>query len=163
MRTRAVGAVVCACAALTVTPAQASAGPAPLPDTPCSEGLAGALAQPQDDWRFVECVNQPPAGWRWQPFAGDYPSSSRFLTYGPALTLHGEGRRNPEIKSGHWIAYPQDPGTRCVAQQSAVLSGAGVGPPATVAGEPGRPLDFQVVPFLFTIEMTGNCLWQQVL
>lgn len=163
VRNQVASAGVALVMALTATQAEASAAPAPQPDTPCSESLAGALAQVQDDWRFLECVNQAPAGWRWQFFAGDYPSSTRFLSYGPTLTLHGEGRRNPEIKSGHWIAYPQDPDSQCAAQQTTVnSSGPGVAPPVTVAGEPGRALDLQVLPLLFSIEMSGNCLWQQV-
>jgi hypothetical protein len=76
------------------------------------------------------------------------------------LELRGQGRRNPEIMSGDWIGYPQDSGSRCSAEQAAVVSAGVVGPPQTSMGEPGQPLQFEVLPVVFTIKLTGYCLWQ---
>ena len=36
------------------------------------------------------------------------------------------------------------------------------GPPHDIEGEPGQTLSLQVAPQLFSIEMTGDCLWQKV-
>ena len=105
---------------------------------------------------------QPPGlGYQWKIFDSPYPNSDRWLTYGPTLTLHGEGQRNREINSGDWIAYPQDSGSRCTAEQLVVVSAGELGPPQVSTGEPGQPLEFRVLPLLFTIEMSGNCLWQK--
>lgn len=76
----------------------------------CSEGLDGALTQLPDLTTFLECRDQ-----RWQIFDDPHPHSDRRLTYGPTLTLHGEGQRNREIDSGDWIGEPQTP-TRNVGQ-----------------------------------------------
>jgi hypothetical protein len=77
------------------------------------------------------------------------------------LELHGQGRRNPEILSGDWIGYPQDSGSRCSAEQAAVVSAGVVGPPQTSMGGPGQPLQFEVLPVVFSIKLTGNCLWEK--
>jgi hypothetical protein len=138
----------------------ASADPAaPQPDSSCSSGLADALTQAPDG-TFLACSSAG-GGYRWQLFTGPYPSSDRWLSYGPALTLHGQGRRNPEILSGDWIASPQDPGSACRAEQSAVVSAGQVGPPQTSSGSPGQPLEFTVLPVVFTITLTGDCLWER--
>ncbi|CAN5353558.1 hypothetical protein BH09ACT8_BH09ACT8_31420 [soil metagenome] len=124
---------------------------APQPDGPCSENLAGALTQRASSTpapTYLECSNAP-GNYRWTPFTGPYPSSDRWLSYGPAVTLHGQGRRNPEILSGRWVAYPQDADATCSAEQVTVVSAGEVGPPQTTTGQPGQPLDFEVLPVVF--------------
>jgi hypothetical protein len=76
------------------------------------------------------------------------------------LELHGQGRRNPEMSSGPWTAIPRDPDTRCRAEQAAVVRAGEVGPPQVAEGEVGQPLRFDVVPVMFSIELTGRCLWR---
>ena len=73
-----------------------------------------------------------------------------------------EGLRNATISSGDWTATPLDPDGRCGAEQIAVIPGTGAGPPRDTEGGPGQTLSLQVVPKLFSIEMTGACLWQKV-
>lgn len=141
--------------------AEPPAGPVvPQADAPCAQGLAGALTRLSDGTTLLECRGGP-GGYRWTLFTDPYPASDRWLSYGPVLELHGQGRRNPEIMSGPWIGYPQDPGSRCSAEQAAVVSAGVVGPPQISTGEPGQPLQFEVLPVVFSIKLTGNCLWQQ--
>jgi len=145
----------------------ASAEPAaPQADTQCAENLGGALTQLLNYSTYVttylECRNVAGGGFRWQVFDSPYPSSDRWVSYGPKLILHGEGQRNREIDSGDWIAYPQASGTQCSATQTAVVTGGTVTSPQVSTSEPGQPLKLQVLPLLFTIEMSGECLWQKV-
>jgi hypothetical protein len=158
-----VTALVIAATASLSAPTDAHAEPVvPQPNTQCSENLAGALTQLPDLKTLLECRNEPGLGYRWQVFDSPYPNSDRWLTYGPELTLHGEGQRNREINSGDWIAYPQDSGSRCNAEQSVVVSAGTLSPPQVSTGEPGQPVKLRVLPLLFTIELSGHCLWQKV-
>jgi hypothetical protein len=151
----AVTAIVGAATMLTVPRAGAD-DVAPQPGSPCAESLADALTQ-LPDRAFLVC-----SGGSWESFTGPYPSSDRWFSYGPPLTLHGQGLRNPEILSGNWTATPQHSDSTCSAQQAAVISAGEVGPPRTSTGEQGRPLDFDVLPVVFSIELTGDCLWERV-
>jgi hypothetical protein len=139
-------------------PAVAHAAPVvPQPNTPCSATLAGALTRLPDGQTVLQCGDD-----RWQIFDDPYPRSGRWLSYGPVLTLHGEGQRNREIDSGDWIGSPQEPDSRCSAAQLDVVAAGDRTPPTVSAGEPGKPLHLQLLPLLFTVELSGNCLWQQV-
>ena len=154
----AVTAMVVAATAALFVPAVANAEPVvPQPDTPCAEKIAGALTKLPDYKTVLECRNH-----RWQTFDSPFPNSDRWLSYGPELTLSGEGMRNREIDSGDWIAYPQDSASQCKAEQVVVVSAGKVGPPQVSTGESGQPLELRVMPLLFNIELSGNCLWQKV-
>jgi hypothetical protein len=137
------------------SPTVATADPvAPQPDTPCAANLSDVMTWPQGAKMPLVCRAQ-----QWQLVATPQPPNDRWLSYGPAMTLHGEGLRNPSIKSGDWTAVPQDTNSSCRAEQRAVVE-AGVVGSAQVAESPeGQPLSFQVVPRLFSIEMSGYCLW----
>jgi hypothetical protein len=146
-----------ACLAASVAPTIAHAEPAvPQLDSYCSAGLTGALTQLPDLTTLLQCDGQ-----RWRAFDDPYPHSDRWLTYTPALTLHGEGQRNREIDSGDWTAYPQQPGARCTAEQVVIVDTGGIGPPQPSTGEVGQPLRLRLQPLLFTIQMRGYCLWQK--
>ena len=152
--------------ALSCAPACAHAEPqqpqpvTPQRDAPCSETLAGAMARLADGKTNLVCTGQG-GGYRWSAFTSPYPLSDRWLTYGPELLLHGQGMRNPEIMSGHWTGKPQEPDAVCSAEQVTVLGAGVVSPPESATGEPGKPLEFSVSPTLFTIKLSGNCLWQK--
>ena len=151
--------------ALTLLCAQAISSadpPVPQPESACASNLAGALTRLLDGKTELICLGQPNGGYQWKIDTSDYPSSNRWFTYGPELTLHGEGLRNAEIRSGDWIASPLDPDSQCTAVQIAVVSAGVVGPPQTVAAAPGQQLSFQVLPRLFSIQMKGYCLWTKV-
>jgi len=150
---------VAAAAALWSPAALATADPAaPQPGTACESGLTDAMTWPSDAKIPLVCD-----GTRWQSVATPYPTSERWFSYGPAMTLHGEGLRNPSIASGNWIATPLTPETSCHAEQLAVIPGSPtVGAPRNDDGDAGQPLAFAEVPRLFSIEMTGDCLWQRI-
>lgn len=153
---RGVAAAV-ACGVLAGTPAVARAEPvAPQPGTPCAANLVGALTQLPDLTTLLECDD----GRRWRVLDNPYPHSDRWFTYGPTLTLHGEGQRNREIDSGTWTGLPQEDAARCSASYAAI-GDEGLTPPQDRTGAPGEPLRLDLPPLLFTIELSGYCLWQE--
>jgi hypothetical protein len=92
---RRFGTAAGAIAAVVCVPVAHAQSVAPQADSPCATRLTGALTQLPDLSTLVECDGQ-----RWRTFDDPYPHSDRWFTYGPALTLHGEGQRNREIDSG---------------------------------------------------------------
>lgn len=158
LRRIVVTALLAACA--TAFPAVAVADPpAPQPDASCPSQAADALTFLADEQTAMVCGDDG----QWRLLGTPYPNSDRWLSYGPALKLHGEGLRNSMIASGDWTATPLSSDARCRAVQKAVVLGTpNVGPPSTTEGEPGQPLSLQVVPKLFSIELSGDCLWQRV-
>jgi hypothetical protein len=135
--------------------AVASADPeAPQPGTPCAADFSDTMTRPADSrWALVCLANQ------WQPVTTPQPPNDRWLSFGPPITLHGQGQRNPDVASGNWTATPQDPDTSCRAEQRAVVEAGVVGAPQVSEAPAGQPLSFQVVPRLFSIELSGYCLW----
>ncbi len=151
--------IASAAAALVVlfwTPAFASAEPeVPQPGTPCGSDLSDAMTWPPDNNTSpLVCLNS-----QWQSLATPQPPNDRWLSYGPPIALHGEGLRNPNVASGDWTATPLDSTSACRAEQRAVLGPGEVGPPQTAEGQPGQPLSLQFVPRLFSIQLSGYCLW----
>ncbi|MGE2717915.1 hypothetical protein ACQI4L_27970 [Mycolicibacterium litorale] len=134
-------------------PATTVAHAAP-PGAACAPAVERALSQAPDG-AVVQCT-----GGRWEVYPGPYPNSDRWLSDDDGLDLHGQGMRNPEMLSGPWTAIPQNPATRCRAEQTAVVSAGEVGAPQVVEGQPGQPLHFEVLPVMFSIHLTGDCLWQ---
>ncbi|MFV8050961.1 hypothetical protein [Mycobacterium sp. 48b] len=132
---------------------------APQPDSSCTESLAGALtaadpAQLGNDRRLLQCDDR-----RWQTFSGAYPSSDRWLTTGPELILHGQGRRNPEAAAGTWTATPQTAEARCSVEVVDVLGAGKTSEPQTFSAEQGRSLTYEVSDHMFTTKLSGYCLW----
>jgi hypothetical protein len=135
--------------------AVATADPlAPQENTPCPANAAGAMTLLPDGKTPLVCRDQ-----QWQASASPFPPSDRWLSYGPAMVLHGEGLRNPSLRSGNWTATPQEPSTQCSAEQSAVLGPGVVGSPETSEGKPGQPINLRVLPRLYSIALSGYCLW----
>ena len=75
------------------------------------------MTWPPDAKMQLVCVNG-----QWQTVTSPPPPNDRWLSFGPAMTLHGEGLRNPTVASGKWTATPQDPGSKCRAEQETVVS-----------------------------------------
>jgi hypothetical protein len=133
----------------------ASADPVvPQTDAPCSADLSGVMTWPQGAKMPLVCASQ-----QWQDVTTPQPPSDRWLSFGPPMLLHGEGMRNPSVKSGDWTATPQDPNAQCRAEQQAVAGPGVVGPTELTEGKAGQPLEFQMQPRLFSIQMSGYCLW----
>jgi hypothetical protein len=134
----------------------------PQQDTACSPDLANAMTWLPEQKINLVCLQQPNDRYLWKAITSDYPSSDRWLTYGPQLTLRGEGIRNHNLRSGDWIAVPQDPDSQCIAEQIAVVSAGVVSSPQVDGGATGQQLSFEVLPNLFSITMKGYCLWKKV-
>jgi len=115
-----------------------------------------------DQKTYLVCRQQAGGDYRWTADTSDYPSSDRWLSYGPPVTLHGQGTRNSNLRSGDWIAVPQEPVSRCIEEQTVVVGAGVVSSPEAEAGQVGEPLSFEVSPNLFSITMTGYCLWRNV-
>jgi hypothetical protein len=150
-------------ACVAVACAHASPGPPPGPPPPppavgaaCGGNLDGALTGAGDTKNLLTC-----SGTTWQQYLDPYPSSDRWLTTGPELVLHGQGRRNPEIQGGTWMGTPQTTDTTCGAEIVDVLGAGKTSKPQTLAADPGRPLTMDVSDHLFTVRLKGYCLWQK--
>jgi hypothetical protein len=146
-RVAAVAIVVTALAGAPV----ASAAPQPGGACPAPEALTKL-----PDRTVLTC-----SGGTWTPYAGPYPNSGTWVSDQPGITLHGQGLRNPEIMSGAWTATPLEPAAVCGVRQASVVAAGEVGPEQTTAGQPGQVLDFQVLPVVFNITLSGDCLWQK--
>jgi len=147
--------VVATLALLLSAPAVAWADPeVPQPGTPCVSDLTDAMTWPRDGNSPLECLDN-----HWQGVTTPQPPNDRWLSFGPPITLHGEGLRNPNVASGNWTATPQDANSSCRAEQRTVVGPGVVGPPQVTESPKGQPLSFQLLPRLFSIEMSGYCLW----
>lgn len=148
---RVAAAVALTAMALAVAPTAAAE---PQPGTPCP--APDALSK-LPDRTVLTC-----SGGTWTTYNGPYPSSGTWVSDDAGIQLHGQGLRNPEILSGAWRATPLDPSAVCLVEQASVVSAGEVGPMQATTGRPGQPLDFQVLPVVFNITLTGDCLWQKV-
>jgi hypothetical protein len=95
----------------------------------------------------------------WREQTTPQPPADRWLSTGPALNLHGQGQRNPNMMAGKWVATPQDSISACRAQHQVVVSPGELSPPRIDEGQPGQTLTIDVAPRTFTIELSGYCLW----
>jgi hypothetical protein len=142
--------------ALSTAPIAFAEPVVPQADTPCIPQLTGVSTWPQGANAPLVCDNG-----KWQAVTGPQPPSDKWLSVGPPMLLHGEGLRNPSVKSGEWTATPQDPNTKCRAEQQTVAAPGVVGPAQVAAADVGQPLEFEVPPRLFSIQMSGYCLWER--
>jgi hypothetical protein len=142
-------------ALLLSTQAVASADPpVPQPGTPCAPDLAGVMTMPADSMSSLDCVDN-----QWQAVTSPQPPNDRWLSLGPTMTLHGDGLRNPDLASGTWTAVPQDPTARCRAEQRTVVEAGVVGPPRVAEGAAGQSLTVEIAPQLYSVALSGHCLW----
>ena len=141
--------------------AVAEADPAvPQAGSPCSADLADAMTLLPDETTYVVC-GQSAAGFGWSPVLTPFPPHDRWLSYGPPITLHGQGMRNPNLSSGPWTATPQDPQTRCRVTQTTVVEAGVLAAPEVTEGEQGAPMPVEMKPRLFYVELAGDCLWAE--
>jgi hypothetical protein len=141
-------------AALGSSPVASADPPAPQVGTPCAADLSEVMTWSTDAQMPLVCVEE-----RWQAVTSPQPPNDRWLSFGPTITLHGEGMRNPNVASGEWTAIPQEPGSQCRAEQQTVVSPGVKSAPQVSEGKTGQPLSLQLLPRLFSIELNGYCLW----
>ncbi len=98
-------------------------------------------------------------GSAWQDVTGPQPPAGRWVGQASPLKLHGQGMRNPDMAAGRWVGTPRDSSTACRAQQQVVVSPGELSTPTAVEGNPGQPLQFDVPPRMFLIELSGDCVW----
>jgi hypothetical protein len=130
--------------------------PAPQVGARCSTDLSEVMTWSADATMPLVCADE-----RWQAVTSPQPPNDRWLSVGPAITLHGEGMRNPNVASGEWTATPRDPGSQCRAEQQTVVSPGVLSSPQVSEGKTGQPLSLQLLPRLFSIELSGYCLWKR--
>ena len=158
-RFRAVVSVLVVAGAVLV-PASAHADVAvPATGSACPAELADAMTLLPDERTYVRCQQQFGFGFAWAQVQTPFDPNGTWLSYGPAITLHGQGMRNPNLSSGQWTATPQDPETICRATQTTVVEAGVLAQPQIVEGEQGQPLDLEMLPKLFYVGLAGNCLW----
>ncbi|MDY6999027.1 MAG: hypothetical protein SW019_20730 [Actinomycetota bacterium] len=136
----------------------------PQPGAACPADQGGALTalpsqpgDPSNRKNLLECTGET-----WQAFTGEYPESDMWLSSGPELTLRGQGLRNPEVMAGQWTGTPQQPDGVCSAEFVDVTGGPDkTSEPQTRTGDPGQPLSFEATTRLYTVTLSGFCLWQR--
>jgi len=147
-------AILALTVALGAVPVAAADPPAPHDGIPCTLDLSGVMTWPADGMVPLVCSDG-----RWQSVTSPQPPNDRWLSVGPTITLHGEGMRNPNVASGQWTAVPQEPGSQCRAVQQTVVSPGVKSAPEVSEGLPGQRLSLQLASRLFSVELSGYCLW----
>jgi hypothetical protein len=147
-------AIVVLTVAIGALPVAAADPPALHDGVACTADLSGVMT-----WQAAAMVRLVCADGRWQTVTSPQPPNDRWLSVGPAITLHGEGMRNPDVASGQWTAVPQEPGSQCRAVQQAVVSPGVKSAPQVSEGQPGQQLSLQLQPRLFSVDLSGYCLW----
>lgn len=153
----ATGAFVAALAVMAGGTAHADA-PAPQAGAPCAAELADVMTLLPDGQTYAVC-RQGPAGAVWAEVQTPFEPNDAWLSYGPVITLHGQGMRNPNLSSGNWTATPLDPDAACRAEEQTVVEAGVLSPPEVFGGEPGKPMALPMLPKLFYLQLSGHCLW----
>jgi hypothetical protein len=148
-------------AALAVSPPGIAHADVPTPqlEAPCPADLAGTMTLLPDEQTYVVCQEKIGARFAWTPAPTPFEPNDQWLSYGPVITLHGQGMRNPNLTSGQWTATPQDSETMCRAQQETVIEAGVLSDPQVSEGATGQSLSLAMLPKLFYAELSGNCLW----
>ena len=107
------------------------------------------------------CQEEIFARYVWRAAPVPFEPNSTWLSYGPTITLHGQGMRNPNLSSGRWTATPLDPETVCRVQQETVVEAGVLSAPRVFQGDPGQPLSVEMLPQLFYALLSGHCLWTE--
>ena len=153
--------MVCAVALSAVAPvavAHADVEP-PVLGAACSAELADAMTVLPDQTTYAVC-QQVGLGYAWAaPAELPFAPSDKWFSYGPAITLHGQGMRNPNLASGQWTATPQHPDAICRAKETTVVGAGVLAEPQVFEAEQGATLTLQMLPKLFYAELSGDCLW----
>lgn len=159
IRFGAAALAVLAAGAALVFPAPSQAEPVgPQLGDGCSAELSGAMTVLPDGQTYAICQEVIDSA-VWASVPTPFDPSDTWWSYGPTITLHGQGMRNPNLRSGEWTAAPQDPQSACRLQQQTVVEAGVLSAPQVTEGEAGKALTVQMQPKLFYAELSGNCLW----
>ncbi|ORB63435.1 hypothetical protein [Mycolicibacterium tusciae] len=140
---------------LVFTSGVAAADPVvPQANTPCPPDAAGAATRPADANMPLVCSDGT-----WQAVTTPQPPNDRWLSVGPPILLHGNGRQNPDVQSGDWTATPRNADTRCRAEQVTVLGPGVLSAPEVTEGAADQRLEVTFAPRLFNVTLSGDCLW----
>lgn len=143
-------------AALACPPATAQADPvAPELGAACPSELADTMTLLPDGQTYAVCGQSG----AWAAVQTPFEPNDSWLSYGLAITLHGQGMRNPNLSSGRWTATPRDPEAVCQAEQKSVVEAGVLGAPEVSQALPGQPLTLRLSSRLFSVDLSGNCLW----
>lgn len=154
-----VGAAILALGVSVMCPALAHADAvAPQLGDGCSAELSGAMTLLPDGQTYAICQEVVDSA-VWASVPTPFDPNNIWFSYGPTITLHGQGMRNPNLLSGQWTAAPQDPESRCRVQQQTVVEAGVLSEPQVSEGQPGKALAMTMQPKLFYAELSGNCLW----
>lgn len=146
---------VVAAVALVFASGGAAADPiGPQANTPCPPDAAGAATRPADAKIPLVCT-----GGSWQSETTPQPPNDRWLSVGPPILLHGNGRQNPDVQSGDWTGTPRNADTRCRAEQTTVLEPGVLTAPEIAEGSAGQQLVVTFEPRLFNVTLSSDCLW----
>ncbi len=153
---------LCAAAVLLVGPVPVARADVPEPavGAGCPAVLADSMTLLPDQVSYVACRQAGP-GYAWSAVQTPFPPNDTWWTYGPPITLHGQGMRNPNLSSGRWTATPQDPEATCRATQTTVVAAGELAAPQVTEGEKGQILKLEMRPALFYAELAGDCLWKK--
>lgn len=145
----------------TVSSATAAAEPmVPALGVGCPEAVSDAMTLLPDQQTYAIC-QQSPLGYTWAWVQTPFDPHETWWSYGPEITLHGQGMRNPNVSSGRWTATPQDPESVCRAEQQTVVGAGVLSPPRVAESEAGKTLSVEFLPKLFYLKLSGDCLWAQ--
>lgn len=151
---RAVAGLLAAVAVVFSSSTAAADPVAPQANTPCPPDAAGAMTRAADATMPLVC-----SGGNWQTVTTPQPPNDRWLSVGPPILLHGQGRRNPDVQAGAWNATPRNSDTRCRAEQVTVLGPGVLATPTVTEGAAGQRLDVDFASRLFNLTLSGDCLW----
>lgn len=152
---------------LATFPGIAHAEPAyPQLGAGCAPDHVDAMTLLPDAETYAVCRDTE-GGPAWEAVWTPFDPNDTWISYGPEITLHGQGMRNPNVRSGRWLATPidppadpsADPSTVCRAEQETVVAAGQLSEPQVAESEPGSELSLEFLPNLFYLTLSGNCLW----
>ena len=142
----------------TADPVAPVVPPAPQAGAACPAELADVMTLLADGQTYVAC-SQVPGGYAWAQVQTPFEPHDAWLSYGPAITLHGQGMRNPNLTSGSWTATPLDPDATCRAEEQTVVEAGVLTDPQVFQGDQGKAVAVPMLPKLFYLQISGHCLW----
>ncbi|MBU3749994.1 MAG: hypothetical protein FGM52_05995 [Mycobacterium sp.] len=142
------------------TPAHADAAP-PAVGSGCPADLTGVMTLLPDRTTYAVC-GQAGVAYTWTVVQTPFAPNDRWLSYGPAITLHGQGMRNPNLSAGRWTAAPRTVEATCRAVQTAVVEAGVLAAPQVFEGGRGSALTLELPATAFYVELAGECLWSKL-